>query len=95
MESLELESVEFNPKELLELKEMDERELRKLMMLCGIRVHNGMPVVAMNEEEMRTAYLAWKFTKIQEHYRTIQTKAERGLNWWHHLRQAIWVATEQ
>ena len=80
--------------ELRDLKMMGEMELRKLMMFCGIMVHDEMPVIAMTEDEMRTAYLAWRYIKVKEYYAELKPKAERGLKWVDRIRKVIQVAAD-
>ena len=71
----------FDPDELLQLKDMDTKELQGLMIFCGIRVLNDVPIIVMDDEEMRTAYLAWRYVKIQDRKLEIGPYAERGVKW--------------
>lgn len=62
----DFEDVALNPSELLDLKEMNQSELRGLMMFCGVRVFNDTPIVACTKEEMRMAYITWRSNKVAE-----------------------------
>lgn len=74
-------TIGFDPEELQQLKKMDERELKLLMTFCGIRVFNEMPLVALEEDEMRMAYVLWRADKIKEKNREVAKKMERGIIW--------------
>lgn len=56
----EMQKKVFHPLELLELNDMNRNELKYLMMFCDIRVVDGLPVVAMEDDELRMAYLIWR-----------------------------------
>ena len=81
--------------EIRQLKLMGEKELKRLMLFCGIAVHDDMPVIAMTENEMRTAYLAWRYIKVKQYYAEVAPKAERRLKWMDKFREVIRVAAEQ
>lgn len=74
-------TIGFDPEELEQLKEMDETELKLLMIFCGIRVYNEMPLCALEEDEMRMAYVIWRADKIKEKRQEVSKKMERGIKW--------------
>lgn len=86
-------TVDFDPNELIQLKEMNKRELQLLMKFCGIRVFNGVPFVVMEENEMRMAYIVWRADQINEKKREWSVKLERGMKWTNHLLNAakLWT----
>jgi hypothetical protein len=55
-----LRKLSFEPYELIELKNMNTKDLRGLMCFCGIRVYEDMPVIACEDDELRMAYLVWR-----------------------------------
>lgn len=85
-------TVGFDPEELWQLKEMNEKELRLLMVFCGIRVFNEVPLLVLEEDEMRMAYIIWRSDRVKEKKREIARKVERGIKWTEHLLNAaqIW-----
>lgn len=86
-------TIGFDPEELQQLKDMSEKELKLLMLFCGIRVYNEMPLVALEEDEMRMAYVIWRSEKVKEKKREVSEKMERGMKWANHLLRAakIWT----
>lgn len=85
-------TIGFDPDELWQLKEMKERELRLLMVFCGIRVCDGVPFVVMDEDEMRLAYVFWRADMVKEKNREVYEKMKRGIKWMEHFLGAakIW-----
>ena len=88
-------TVGFDPDELLQLKVMTTKELQGLMIFCGVEVLNGVPFVVMDDEEMRTAYLAWRYSKIQERKNELRPFAERGIKWLKRLNQMMRAVERQ
>lgn len=74
-------TIEFDPNELKQLKNMDEKELQGLLMFCGIRSFNGIPSYVLEENEMRMAFVLWRAEKIKEKKEAILPKLERGIKW--------------
>ena len=56
----ELQTLEWDPDELLQLRVMNREELMGLMAFCGIRTYNDMPVIACEDDELRMAYFLWR-----------------------------------
>lgn len=81
----------FDPDELLQLKEMNKKELIGLMMFCGIRVYNGVPLIVMRDDEMRMAYLAWRAMMIEEKKAEVRPKVERGIRCFDFLQKTVEV----
>lgn len=52
--------------EMLKLKHLGRQDLMFLMMFTDIRVFNDLPVIAMEDDEMRMAYLVWRYIGIEE-----------------------------
>lgn len=71
----------FDPEELLQLKDMNNKELTGLMIYCGIHVYNGVPLIVMKDDEMRMAYLIWRGQRVDEKKNELQTVLERRLKW--------------
>lgn len=82
----------WNAFELIELKLMNQEELRGLMMFCDIRAFNGIPVLACTDDELRLAYVAWRSILSKECRavvlnKTIKSQAlfekfTKGMLWW-------------
>lgn len=85
-------TVGFDPEELWQVKEMNEDELKLLMLFCGIRVYEDTPVIVMNEDEMRMAYVLWRADMVKEKKREVSKQMERGMKWTRHFLNAakIW-----
>lgn len=77
----EFETVGFDPEELLQLKEMNRKELIGLMVFCGIRVFNEVPLIVLEEDEMRMAYLVWRADKMTRKKSKVAKRMERGIQW--------------
>ena len=75
------QTVGFDPNELLQLQDMNNKELTHLMIFCGIRVFNGTPVCILGDDDMRLAYVLWRANLVNEKKLTIAKKAERGMKW--------------
>lgn len=88
-------TIGFDPEELLEVKEMDEKELTYLMLFCNIRTFNDMPVEAMSEDEMRMAYVVWRAEKIKERSEQVSNYIRRGKKWTDYLTKALAIATNR
>jgi hypothetical protein len=82
----------WNPQELIQLKLMKHRELMGLMMFCGIRVYNEMPVIACEDNELRMAYLVWRgamstikrneIVRLLERLKRNANRAHEGILFW-------------
>ena len=81
MDYKEFKTIGFDPDELLQLKNMSTKELIGLMLYCGIHVFNGVPLLVMSDDEMRTAYLGWRTLKIQERKNELRPKFWRIFKW--------------
>lgn len=79
----------FDPEELLQLRDMNNEELKGLMMFCGIRVYKRVPLIVMEKDEMRMAYLEWRANRIEEKKAEVKPKVERGVKWINYLQQAV------
>lgn len=75
------QTLDFDPDELLQLKEMNKKELTGLMIYCGIHVLNGVPLLVMEENEMRMGYLAFRKIQLQDKLDKEELKRERGAKW--------------
>lgn len=85
-------SLSWNPQELIDLKLMERHQLLGLMMFCDIRTFNEMPIIACEDDELRTAYLIWRGALSKERRAEIFKTAEKlkkltnatydGLIWW-------------
>lgn len=88
----ELCRLSWNPQELIQLKLMSRHQLLGLMMFCGIHVVNDIPVLACEDDELRTAYLIWRGALSKEKRWRVLEKANQlkkvtemtyeGLIWW-------------
>lgn len=85
----EFKTIHFDPNELIMLKSMDHKELIGLMLFCGIRVYNGIPLVVMEEDEMRMAYVIWRSSKMNEEKERNGRYIERGIKWFNLIQKAI------
>lgn len=83
--------VEFQPDELLQLKEMSHQELVNLMVFCGIRTFNDVPLIVLDDDEMRMAYLVWRSTWSKEKEEILTSHVERGMKWLNYLKQATFL----
>ena len=83
----EFKTIKFNPEELIQLRDMNKKELTGLMVFCGIRVFNDVPLVVMEEEEMRTAYLGWRLLQTENLQEEISPEQKRGIKWIRILNQ--------
>ena len=82
-------TIDFDPKELIQLKEMNGRQLQGLMIYCGIRVYDGVPLCVMEEDEMRMAYLVWRAELINEKKKFVRNLGKRGMKWMEQLQEAM------
>lgn len=82
-------TLNFDPQEVMQLKEMDRKELMGLMLFCGVHVFNEVPLVVMEEDEMRMAYLGWRLLRIREKENEVKPKMERGIKWALNFREAV------
>ena len=89
MDYSEFKTIGFDPEELLQLKVMDRKELIGLLLYCGIHVFNGVPLIVMTDNEMRTAYLGWRAVKIQEKKEEVEPKLRRWFGWMDKLYRLI------
>lgn len=89
----EFETLEFDPDELVQLKEMSRGNLKELMIFCGIRVFNGVPFVVMEPDEMRMAYLVWRAERINKRKERIMPFVERGIKWIQYIQEAVGQTT--
>lgn len=55
-----LRDMPLDPLDFEELRDFNRQELEALMDICCIKVYNELPVVALTDNEMRMAYMAWK-----------------------------------
>jgi hypothetical protein len=81
----------FDPEELVQVKEMNTKELQSLMLFCGIRAFNGVPLLVMEDDEMRMAYVVWRSQKVAERKKEIATKMEGVMKWSNRLLDAAKV----
>jgi hypothetical protein len=77
----EFETLEFDPDELLQVKMMERKELMQLMWFCGIRAFNEMPLVILEDNDMRMAYVVWRAERIKKKKESIRQNVERGIKW--------------
>lgn len=77
----EFETLEFEPDELLQVKMLEKKELMQLMWFCGIRAFNGMPLVVLEDNDMRMAYVVWRSERIKKKKESIRPTVERGIKW--------------
>jgi len=91
----QFETIGFDPEELIQLKEMDHRELTGLMIYCGIHVYNGVPLLVLKDDEMRMAYLVWRASCIDVKKVEVTKKWGRGMKWFSYLRMAMELLEEQ
>lgn len=89
----DFKTIGFDPEELLQLKDMNTKELTGLMCFCGIRVFNGVPLIVLTEDEMREAYLVWRADKINSKKEEVSVKLERGIRWLRYLSKAVETMT--
>jgi hypothetical protein len=82
-------TIEFDPNELLELRDMEYKELLLLMLFCGVRVFNEIPLIAMTEDEMRMAYILWRAHKIGEKKEDMKVRVERGIRWIEKIQKTV------
>ena len=85
----EFKTIGFDPEEILQLVEMNNKGLIGLMIYCGIRVYKGVPLCVMTDDEMRMAYLAWRYMLIQEKKAETEPKIRRMLVWADRLNRMI------
>lgn len=83
----------FDPEELFQLKEMNHQQLRCLMLFCGIRVFNGVPIDVLEGDEMRMAFVIWRAQKIEEKKAELLPKAEEGMKWINWISKAVQTLT--
>ena len=83
------EKEDFDPNELQQLKEMNERELPGLMIYCGIRVYEGVPLCVMEEDEMRMAYVIWRADIVKKKKERLKKLGKRGLEWNEYLQKIM------
>lgn len=62
---LSMSSSEFRSSELIELKMMNRQELLQLMWTMGIRMYNDLPVIACDDDELRSAYLVVRLERMK------------------------------
>ncbi|PGQ88211.1 hypothetical protein [Priestia megaterium] len=91
----QFETIGFDPEELIQLKEMNHRELTGLMIYCGIHVYNGVPLVVLKEDEMRMAYLVWRASRVEVKGAEVTQKVERGIKWFNYFHQAVEILTSR
>jgi hypothetical protein len=77
----EFETLEFDPDELLQLKMMDRKELLMLMWFCGIRAYNRVPIIVLEDNDMRLAYVIWRSERMKKKKEAIRPNVERGIRW--------------
>lgn len=75
------ETMDFDPVELLQIKIMNRKELLKLMWFCGIRAFNDVPIIVLEDNDMRMAYVVWRAERIKKKRETIRPNVERGIKW--------------
>lgn len=85
----DFKTIGFDPNELLQLKEMNHKELTGLMIFCGIHVFNGVPLLVLEEDEMRMAYLIWRAEQINQRKLELAPKWERGIRWLQYIQEAM------
>lgn len=78
----------FDPEELIQLKEMNGKKLTCLLLFCGIRVYNGVPLIVLEEDEMRMAFVIWRAERIMETRGKMIPKVERSLTWINLIQEA-------
>lgn len=83
----QLQKIPFNPLELITLRGLSREELLAVMVFCDIRTLNGLPVAAMDDEELRMAYTLWR-SDGQIEYKTKKRKFKRF------IRQGVSLATQ-
>lgn len=52
--------ITFNKSELMELKMMTRPDLLALMKALGIRTYHDLPIIACEDDELRSAYLVFR-----------------------------------
>lgn len=75
------ETMDFDPEELLQIKMMNRKDLLKLMWFCGIRAFNDVPIIVLEENDMRMAYVVWRAERIKKKREAIRPNVERGIKW--------------
>lgn len=75
----DFETMTFEPDELLQIKKMSRKELLKLMWFCGIRAFNDVPIIVLEDNDMRMAYTIWRAERIKKKRDEIRPKVERGI----------------
>jgi hypothetical protein len=87
-------TIGFDPEELIQLKNLDHNELLGLMMFCGIRVYDGMPLCVLEDDEMRMAYVIWRAEMIKQKTKEILPEVRRGIKWIDYLRKAAQIVSQ-
>lgn len=88
-ERKDMQKTDFQPDELKQLKEMEEKELKLLLIFCGIRAYEGIPLEVMEEDEMRMAYVIWRAESFNEKRHKRSKWIERGLAWYELAQNTI------
>lgn len=79
----------FDLNELNLLKDMEHNELLCLMLVCGIRVYNGIPLEVMRDDEIRMAYLVWRADQVNMKKAEIDEKVGRRLKWLNKINDVV------
>ena len=80
------DTITFNPHELIELKALKRDDLLGLMLTLGIREFQGLPVIACSNDELRSAYLVFRGSKVHQ---AKQRETKTAKKWFHTINTIL------